>query len=253
MAKRQSRHLLLLFIQIAITFFYSIAIIQMTVVLFTEDRDIFISGILGYLSQGILLIIALVPQIVLRLKRKIHTQDGEIYPLLFTVLALQASLIIPQYTKITGTYILDPSSLLVLERFAIVCSASIFLLSALRFYGLVSSRRSLHTFLVIGSALILCILAPINSNQEIGHPFMSSYDAYLQMATLLMYVATIATMIISATKDKTASNTKRCISFICFIIGLYLAATSSLIPVLFSILLYIGGIVLLISSTEESF
>ena len=173
MAKRQSKHLLLLFVQIAITILYSIAIIQMTVILFEKNRDIFLSGLLGYLSQGFLLIIALLPQIVLRVKRKIHSQDGEIYPLLFTILALQASLIIPQYTKITGVYLLDPSTLLILERFAVVGTASIFLLSALRFYGFASSRSSLNTFLVIGAALLLCILAPMNTNQSGMNPFTS--------------------------------------------------------------------------------
>ena len=253
MAKRQSRHLLLLFVQVAITVLYSIAIIQMTIVLFEKEREIFLSELLGYLSQGILLIVALIPQIVLRLKRKIHSQDGEIYPLLFTILSLQASLIIPQYTRITGIYLLDPALLLVLERFAVVGSSAIFLLSALRFYGFASSRNTLNSFLVLGSALLLCILAPINTNQETINPFISPYDAYLQIATLLLYVATIITMIITAIKDKTASNIKRCIAFLCYIIGIYLAASSSLIPVILSILFYIGGIILLVSSTQESF
>lgn len=252
MASKKSRHLLLFFVQIIITLLYSSAIIHMAIIMIIDKDSGFLLRILRYLPSWTLFIVALVPQIILRLKKRIYSQDGDIYPTLFAVLSLQTSLIIPEFTAVTGIYLLDPAMLVIIERFSILATATLFLFSALRFYGFSSANMSLVLLLIIGSTLILSILAPMNTNQT-GSAFSSRFDALFALATLLLYIATILTMIISAIKDKTNTNIKRSASFILLIAGLYVADAPILILSLSSIALYIAGIVLLIQSTRESF
>ncbi len=253
MATKKTRHLLLLVLQFMITIVYGATIAHMTVVLFDGGKEIFLSGLIGYLSQLIILVSSLIPQIVLRVKKKLHSQDGEIYPLLFTMISLQSTLVIPKYSLITGIYFVDTSVLVVLIRFSMLGTAAIFLLSALRFYGFASSRLHLYTSLILGMAFVFCFIAPQNTVSMENILFSSIYDAYLNLISLLLYIATILTMIITAIKDKTAANIKRCISFILLISGLCLSVSETLIPTIVSSVLYITGIILLVSSTQESF
>lgn len=253
MARNKIKNLLLLIIQILITVIYEAAMIHMTIVLFQTKREAFFTGFIGYLAQFIILIVSFIPQLVLRVKKKIHSQDGEIYPLLFTMISLQSTLVIPMYQSITGIFFIDTNILLILLRFSLLGTAAMFLLSSLRFYGFASSRLPLYTMLIMGSVLLFCIVAPKNIISFDLILFSSRYDAYLQLTSLLLYLATITTMIITAIKDKTATNIKRCISFSMLIIGIYLSLSNALIPTIFATLFYITGIILLVSSTQESF
>lgn len=253
MVRKNTRHLFFLILQITITIVYSAAIAQMTVVLFRTNRSMFITGLIGYFSQFIILIASLVPQIYLRFKKKLHSQEGEIYPILFTMISLQSTLIIPIYSQITGVYFVDISAIIVLIRFSILGTAALFLMSALRFYGFASSRLHLYTTLLLGSAFLFCLIAPKNTSEWGNILFTSKYDAYLQLTSTLLYAATIITMIITAIKDKTSANIKRCISFTLLIAGVFLAISNALIPTIISSVLYIVGIILLVLSSQENF
>lgn len=252
MAHKNTKHLSFLILQIVITTVYTAAIAQMTVVLFRTNRAMFVTGLIGYFSQFIILIASLVPQVYLRFKKKLHSQEGEIYPILFTMISLQSTIIIPIYSQITGIYFVDTAAVLILMRFSILGTAALFLLSALRFYGFASSRLPLYTALLLATAFLFCFIAPKNTISWENMLFSSKYDAYLQLTSTLLYAATIITMIITAIKDKTSANIKRSISFALLIAGLFLAISNSLIPTIISSALYIAGIILLISSSQEN-
>ena len=85
----------LLVVQIAITLFYAFGLGEVLFFSFTTDGwNEVKNNLLDYLPHLVILVCSLWPQAALIFKHKLHSQDGEIMPLLFTVTALQASLIV---------------------------------------------------------------------------------------------------------------------------------------------------------------
>ena len=254
MTERKSTQTIFLILQIIITLFYLAMIVHMTVILYEKNPNDFIYQMISYLPQVVVLISSLIPQIALRLRRKLHSQDGEIFPLLFTMVALQASLIIPQYTLVTGVFIIDQHLLIIIERFSLLGTSALFLISSLRYYGFNSSKIGWYTVCVLGFALFLCIIAPTSSVPIYYTDSVNSYyDVYIQLAIAILYLATILTFFVAFIKDKTNTNIRRLVGFSIVIIGLYMAISSSLIPVIISCILYLSGIIVLAVNTRESF
>ena len=146
MNQRKATLSLLLLLQILITVVYGAMLVHMTQLLFEAHPDSFIDEAISYLPQFVILVSSLIPQIVLRAKRKLHSQDGEVFPLLFTMIALQVTLVIPMFTEVTGIFILDRSILVTVGRFSLLGTAVLFLISALRYYGFNSSKISFYIF-----------------------------------------------------------------------------------------------------------
>ncbi len=255
MARKRSTQSIYLILQVVITFFYLAMIAHMGFILYQRYGIDFIYRMLRFLPQIVILISSLIPQITLRLRRKLHSQDGEIFPLLFTMVAIQSSLIIPEYTSITGVFIMDAHLLTILSRFSLLGTSALFLISSLRYYGFNTSRSGWYTICILGFSLFLCIIAPTNSRHFYSSPALSSrYDVYLQLAIICIYFLSILTFVVSVIKDKTSTNIRRLIGFTLVIIGLYLAeVTTSLIPVILSCVLYFAGIIVLTVNTKESF
>lgn len=252
MANTNNRKSLLLFvIQILLTLIFCSEIIHMTTVLHEDNSANFIQTLSSYISQAVILISSMLPIIVLRLKRKVHSQDGQIFPLLFMMTSLQTVLIYPQYYRITRLLIMDPT-IIIIGRFSLIGTAGVFLLSALRFYGFSSSRIGLLTTMMLGASFIISYLAPVNTTDSL-YVMSSPYDDYLWLVITLLYTATIITMLITMIKDRTPTNTKRLVAFVFLITGINLASSPNMIANIIACSFYIVGIVVLISSTKESF
>ena len=244
-----------LFLQIIITLVYGAIIVHMTQILYLANPDSFIDEIITYLPQFVILVSSIIPQIVIRAKRKLHTQDGEIYPLLFTMVALQATLVIPKYSEVTEMFFVDPSVLAILGRFSLLGAAVLFLIASLRYYGFNSSKIDHYIFASLAAVLLISIIAPISSlkKENTMNVFNSQYDVYIQIAIVLIYVATITTFFVYALNDKSPVNTKRFFGFLFVIVGLYLSITYTFIPAIISSVLYLVGIIILTFNTRESF
>ena len=118
----------LLVVQIAITLLYSFALIE--VLLFSYNQEGWIglqSNLLDYLPHLVVLICSLWPQAALIFKHKLHSQDGEIMPMLFTFSAMQASLIVVDAVEAMGYIFVYPEALLVIQRFSLLGTAALFL------------------------------------------------------------------------------------------------------------------------------
>lgn len=246
---------LFLFLQIIITLVYGAMIVHMTKILFERSPNSYIDDIVSYLPQFVILLSSLIPQIVLRAKRKLHSQDGEIFPLLFTLIALQVTLVIPMYTEVTGLFVLDSTILVAVGRFSLLGTAALFLISALRYYGFSTSKIDIYTSAVLAASLLISIIAPVSSlkKENIMNMFNSRYDAYIQMAIILLYLATILTLLIFAIKDKSPVNTKRFLGFSLLIAGLYLSISYQFMAAIISSVLYLTGIIILTFNTGEAF
>lgn len=246
---------LFLLLQIIITLVYGAMIVHMTKIIFEETPNSYIDDVVSYLPQFVILLSSIIPQIALRVKRRLHSQDGEIYPLLFTIIAIQATLVIPKYTEVTGIFIVDSSILVSIGRFSLLGSAALFLISALRYYGFNSSKIDIYTSAVLAASLLISLFAPISSTKKENamNVFNSQYDAYIQMATILLYVTTIITLLVFAIKDKSPINTRRFIGFTLIIVGLHLSTSYEFITAIISSVLYLTGIIILTFNTGESF
>ena len=84
-------------------------------------------------------------------------------PLLFTVTAFQASLIVVDAIEAMGYIFVFPEALLVIQRFSILATAALFLLSSLRYYGFSSSNMGMYTFLFLSVSLLISAMVPFSS------------------------------------------------------------------------------------------
>lgn len=255
MNQRKTTQSVLLFLQIIITLVYGAMLVYITMLIYEEKPNSFWDDIIGYLPQFVILVSSIIPQIVLRAKRKLHSQDGEIFPLLFTMVALQVTFVVPMFTKVTGMLVFSPSFLVIFGRFSLLGTAALFLISSLRYYGFSSSKIGYYNTAILIASLLISMLAPISSFQKenIMNVFNSEYDVFIQVAILLMYTATILTLLIYAIKDKSPINTRRFFGFTFVIIGLYLSTSYEYLEAIISSILYMTGIIILTFNTRESF
>ncbi len=253
--QNQNRKFILyqLIVQIAISVLYAFGFINILV------KNIMDGGFFSAIDEFIkhfpflvILILSILPEISLLIKHKLHSQDGEILPLLFTAIALQGSFILPEAIYALGFYFDYPFHLLILQRFSLLSSASIFLLSSLRYFGFSSSHMWAYNIAFLSLSFLISAIIPISSYQGEVAVFSSIYDAYLILALILIYASAILTFIVFAFKDRTALNIKRSISFICLIIGIILSSLNTMISAILSLVFYIIGTIILVTDAGDS-
>lgn len=254
MQNQNRKNLLLqLFLQIVILFLYAFAFINILVARSNADG---IDGVKEVLTKYspflVILISSLFPELSLLIKHKLHSQDGEIIPFLFTITSLQASLIAQDAFSAMGFYFDYPLALLVLQRFSLLATAAIFLLSSLRYYGFSSSYMGLYNFVFLAFSFSLSVIIPVSSYKTEMTITSSLYEVYLQLAVLLVYVAAIVTLVIIEFKDKTILNIKRSIAFISLAIGIYVYPFNTLWTSIISPVFYILGTVILVIDAGDS-
>lgn len=254
MQNQNRKNLLIqLFLQAVILFLYSFAFVN---IFLGELQSRGIDGArevaIKYLPFLVILISSLFPEFSLLIKHKLHSQDGEIIPFLFTATSLQASLIAQDAFSALGFYFDYPLALLVLQRFSLIATAAVFLLSSLRYFGFSSSHMALYNFVFIAFSFSLSIIIPVSSYKTEMTITSSLYEVYLQIAVLLVYAAAITTLVIIEFKDKTILNIKRSIALISLAIGIYVYPYNSLWTSIISPVFYILGTVILAIDAGDS-
>lgn len=243
-----------LFIQAVITVLYGFGFVN--VLISSGKRGGFASILESsgrYLPFLVILICSLLPEISLLIKHKLHSQDGEILPLLYTAVALQSSMIVMDAVSAMGFYFHFPFGLLVLQRFSLLATASMFLLSALRYFGFSSSHMTGYSFVFLAFSFLISALVPVSSYMGEITVTSSIYEVYIQIVVLAAYTATIATFIIAAIKDKTALNIKRSSAFILLCVGIYLCWAGNVYTAVISPILYLIGTIILVADAGDSF
>ena len=239
--------------QIAITLLYSFALIE--VLLFSYNQEGWIglqSNLLDYLPHLVVLICSLWPQAALIFKHKLHSQDGEIMPMLFTFSAMQASLIVVDAVEAMGYIFVYPEALLVIQRFSLLGTAALFLLSSLRYYGFSSSNIGMYTFLFLAVSLLISAMVPFSSYHGRMSTMTPGYEMYVQLVVIVLYAVAIITFIMTAVKDKTSLNVKRSIAFIMMGISIYLAYFNHIYTAATSIVLALPATVILVLNAGDS-
>lgn len=253
MTKKNLAPTIQLILQAFITALYVVMTIHVSVVDFAQYGLGAFATLSFYLSFLVILTSSIVPPIVLRIRRKLHSEDGEVFPVLFFIISLQASLIVPIYINYTGLYIIPPEVLMIIERFSVLATASMFLLSALEYFGFQNAKMNLYTLYILLACLIVSMLAPFNTNRGFIDIFNAYADAYILFGSLLLYIASALTFVISAINEKTTNNIRRCIAFLFMILGMILALIDNKFVAIAASISYIIGIVILCYNTRDSF
>ena len=173
-------------------------------------------------------------------------------PLLFTVTAFQASLIVVDAIEAMGYIFVFPEALLVIQRFSLLATAALFLLSSLRYYGFSSSNMGMYTFLFLAVSLLISALVPFSSYHGRMSTMTPGYEMYIQIVIIVLYVITIITFIMTAVKDRTSLNVKRSIAFIMLALSIYFAYFNLIYTAVTSIVLAIPATVILVINAGDS-
>ena len=243
----------LLVVQVAITLFYAFGLTEVLLYSFSNEGWIGVKdNLLDYLPYLVILICSLWPQAALIFKHKLHSQDGDIMPILFTSVAMQASLIVVDAIEAMGYIFVFPEALLVIQRFSILSTAALFLLSSLRYYGFSSSNIGTYTILFLATSLLISDLVPFSSYHGRMSTMTPGYEMYIQFVIIVLYVVAIITFIMTAIKDRTSLNVKRSIAFIMLGLSIYFAYFNLIYTAVASIVLAIPATVILVINAGDS-
>lgn len=203
----------------------------------------------------VVIALSLLTHIMLKIKHRSHTPEGELLPMLFLFLTLESASILPIYFMETGILIIDTLLTNILIRFSILSSAIMFIFASLLYMG--SNITQLGSFITTSliASLILSVLAPSSSSiQSAQYGFGSNYDVYFTFATILLHLAAIATYIVAAITDKVGHNIRRSVTFIVMIIGNWGIFTQTGYEVtIISTILFIASSIMLILTSKDSF
>lgn len=243
----------LLVVQIIIMLLYAFSLVEVLLYSYmSEGWEEVQKNLLDYLPHLFILFCSIWPQAALIFKHKLHSQDGEIMPLLFTITAMQASLIVVDAVEAMGYIFVYPEALLVIQRFSLLATAALFLLSSLRYYGFSSSNIGTYTFLFLALSLLISALVPFSSYHGKMSTMTPGYEVYVQIIVIILYFTAIITFIMTAVKDKTSLNVKRSIAFILFALSIYFAYFNLIYTAVTSIVLAIPATVILVMNAGDS-
>ena len=242
-----------LLLQMLISLMCGAMLVHMTIVLLSGNFQNWLITLIIYLPQLVIIIASVVLQFILRIRHRSHTQEGTLLPLLFTFIALEATYIFPLYQEVTGVTLLSPIAVIILARFAILGTAVIFVFAAIQFFGMNNTRNKLYLTLSLLAAVFLSIAAPMNTNSAGTALFASSYDAYLTMALITMYVAAALTYVTAVIKDRATHTPGRAISYILLMSGNLISLGTDYISGTIAIILYITGVAALSVSSRQTF
>lgn len=243
---------LALTMQTVISIAYAVMLVHMTILLVRSRSTGWISTIVAYFPQLVIIISSMALQFVLRIRHRAHTQDGSLLPLLFTFIALESSMILPIYFNVSGIAILPPNGVVYLSRFSLLSAAVLFTFSAVQFFGTNLSKMWLYLVSALGAAFFISIATPLNTAPETSI-FSSSYDAYFLILITMIYIAAAITYIAAVAKDRATHSVTRSTAFIFLIIGNYLSIGTDIITGILSAIIYVVGIIMLSISAKNTF
>ncbi len=254
--RKKKQFSLALALQLLISIAYSSMLVHMTVILLQRRTEGWFVYLMVYLPQLAIIVSSLVFLFILRVRHRTHSIDSTLLPLLFTFIALESTMIFPLYTEITGITLLAPNAIMVIERFAMLAAAVVFVFTAVQYYGTNVSRLKLYLTITIGAALYLALAMPLNTGTtDLASltVFSSSYDALLLAALICIYLVSISTYIAAVAKDRSTHSISRAAAFILMMIGNFFSPSNMVIPSLVSGVLYIAGIAMLSLSSKNTF
>lgn len=243
-------------LQLLISIAYGAMLIHMMVVLVHEKAPDWFIYTLIYLPQLVIIISSLVFLFILRLRHRTHSIDSTLLPLLFSFIALEATMILPLYSEITGITILSPNGIVIVERFSMLAAAIVFVFASIQYYGTNATRLRLYLTISIAAALYLAIATPINtgySDSAAFTIFSSIYDAYFTIALIGIYIASMLTYIAAVVKDRATHSVMRASAFIFLMIGNLLSTSTEVMPSVISVVIYLAGITMLTLSAKNTF
>lgn len=219
-----------------------------------RDANPSLSSIITVASLISAIIFPLAAHIVIRVKHRSNTPEGELLPFLFLSITFECFSFLPIYYIESGNLLLDPIMINVLIRFAFLTNALVFLFVSLLLIGVTTSNYISYFIISMVSALILSIMAPSSSSiQAAGSNFGSDYDVYFNFAIALITIVTIITLVGFAMKDKMRHSIEKSITYILFVIGNYgiFSKTSMIVTAISTVILIISSIMLMITSKES--
>ena len=243
-------------LQLLISIAYSAMLVHMTVILMDSRTEGWFIQIMVYLPQLAIIVSSLVLLFILRLRHRTHSVDSTLLPALFTFIALESTMIMPLYSEITGITLLAPNAVVVLERFAMLSAAMIFVFSAVQYYGTNASRLRLYISATIGAAAFIALAMPLNTGTTDLTSLMvfsSSYDAMLLIALICIYLVSIATYIAAVAKDRSTHSISRASAFILMMVGNFFSGSNEPLPSVIGGAVYIIGIIMLSFSSKNTF
>ena len=254
--KRKKQISFSLVMQFLISIIYAAMLIHITAVLLESRTEGWFIYILIYLPQLVIIISSLIFLFILRLRHRTHSIDSTLLPLLFAFIALEATMLVPLYTELTGITILAPNAVIIIERFAMLAAAVVFVFTAIQYYGTNASRLKLYLTLTIGAALYLALAAPLNTGTTdlaTLTVFSSPYDALILASLICIYLVSISTYIAAVAKDRSTHSISRASAFILMMLGNFFSMSNEVIPSVISAVIYVIGIILLTSSSKNTF
>ncbi len=196
----------------------------------------------------------LLAHIMIRIKHRSNTPEGEILPFLFLSITFECISFLPIYYIETGTLLLDPVLINILIRFSFLSNAIIFIYVALLLMGVNNNNYLSYFVISLIMVLILSVMAPNSSAiQAAGSNFGSDYDVYFNYAIALITTATVITFIGATTKDKMRHSIQKCISYILLTVGNYgiFALSNTIAIAIFTVIFAVGCVMLMITSKES--
>lgn len=256
MPERRKQFSLALIVQLLISILYSAMLVHMTVVLLQRRISGWFVYLMIYLPQLAIIIASIVFLFIMRLRHRTHSIDSTLLSLLFSFIAIESTMIMPLYTDITGITILSPNAVVIIERFAMIAAAMVFVFTAVQYYGTNASRLKLYLMISIAASLFIAIAMPLNTGtMDLSSLsiFSSSYDALFMLTLICIYLISIATYLAAVIKDRSTHSISRATAFILMMIGNFFSMSNVIIPSIISGILYIAGIVMLIITSKSTF
>ncbi len=256
MPERRKQFSLALIVQLLISILYSAMLVHMTVVLLQRRISGWFVYLMIYLPQLAIIIASIVFLFIMRLRHRTHSIDSTLLSLLFSFIAIESTMIMPLYTDITGITILSPNAVVIIERFAMIAAAMVFVFTAVQYYGTNASRLKLYLMISIAASLFIAIAMPLNTGtMDLSSLsiFSSSYDALFMLTLICIYLISIATYLAAVIKDRSTHSISRATAFILMMIGNFFSMSNVIVPSIISGILYIAGIVMLIITSKSTF
>ncbi len=240
--------------QMIISLFYTAILIHMTYILISRRSEGWSNAVMIYLPQLLILISSMALQFFLKINHRTHSQEG-VLPILFSFIALEATMILQDYMAIIDMYAVPTEVLVYASRFSVLGTAIIFLFSSIQFYGTNLSRSWLYLGFALASVAYITFALPISAptGSDIKIFTSSANGDIVMLCYFIINIAAIATYAVAVVKDRATHSPLRSLGYTLLIIGNIMSLGYTPIPSITSVVVYIGGIIILGKTAKNSF
>ncbi len=238
--------------QMIISLFYTAILGHMTYILITARNDGWFNAMMAYIPQLFILISSMVLQFFLKINHRTHSQEGAL-PILFSFIALEATMILPDYMAIIDTYAIPAEVFTYMSRFSVLGTAVVFLFASIQFYGTNLSRSWLYLAFALASVVYITFALPLDASSSDAIFSSSDYGDIVIVCYLIINIAAIATYAVSVIKDRATHSPFRSLAYTLLIIGNIMSLGYNPIPSIISVVIYIAGIIMLGITAKNSF